>query len=158
MNSSNLPPILPTCRECGAHLQPGSPRCWLCLAKLDGAEAPIRAELARPPEFSRVSEVIFGTISALVGLFLLVVIVGLWLQDSRAAMAFLTILTIPAAATAVRLTLRKRKVGRIGWGERLVTFLLSTALVVGLLVALMVAAFLAFFVWCLINPPKLNFH
>ena len=156
MNAPELPPVLPTCRECGAHLQPGQARCWLCLAKLDGDEAPIRAELARPPEFSRVSETVFRAISALVGLFLLVVTVGLWLQDSRAAMAFLTMLSVPAAATAIRLNLRKNRVGKISWAERLVTFLLSTALVVGLLAALVVAAFLALFAWCMLNPPR--FH
>ncbi len=158
MSGAEIPPVLPRCPYCGAHLQPQMTRCWLCYAAVAGAEtidgeAPVAVELARPPAFSVMSEWIFKGLSAVVGLLLFMIIAGAFLEEPAAGITLTVLVSIPLGATALRLYLQKQRYGAVSWAERLATFLVSTALLFALLGVLCVAAFIALFVWCLTQSP-----
>ncbi|MFO0869741.1 MAG: hypothetical protein U0935_12485 [Pirellulales bacterium] len=158
MTSGDIPPVLPRCPHCGAHLQPQMVRCWLCFAAIPSTPpAQVPVELARPPEFSQLGERIFQGLSILVAGLVLLILLGTFLQEPAAGVTLTMLLFVPLSATVLRLYLQKQRYGRVSWAERLATFLVSTALLVMVLGVLVVAAFIAFFVWCLMSGP-VNFH
>lgn len=158
MTSPDIPPILPRCSSCGAHLRTGFARCWLCHAELtttvsEGSPLVV-AELARPPEFSEAAEWIFKGVAALLALLAGLVILGASLESPAAGVTLAVVLLFPLSATLLRVQLQKQKHGRVSWGEKLATFILSTAVMLALLVLLAIAAFAAFFIWCLIEISR----
>ncbi len=112
------------------------------------------AELARPPEFSETAEWIFRGVTALLALLAGLVILGASLESPAAGVTLAIMLLLPLSATLLRVQLQRQRYGRVSWGEKLATFILSTAVMLALLVLLAVAAFVAFFIWCLIEISR----
>lgn len=158
MTQDAPPPVLPRCPHCGAHVQPQAAQCWLCYSPLAGQSEPIVAALAEPPPYSQVIErffqVVFLGIAGLVGL----IVIGAFRESVAAGLSLLMILFVPCTLAAVRLQMQKHRKGSVSWGERLATYLVSVSLMFIALILLLVAAFIAFFIWCLVAQPKMNFH
>lgn len=175
-----LPPVLPRCTQCGAHLQPTMPRCWLCYADVAGSGASgtgtsgtgtpstgasgtgatewAQVEVASPPKFSKASEVLFQIVSAALALVLLLTAVGVFMEDAAMGAVFLFFVLLPLGVTFIRVHNQRQRFGAVSWAEKLGTFIVSTALIVGLAGVVMVAGTIAIIVICIASMGQGGFH
>lgn len=174
------PPVLKRCLQCGAHLQPTAARCWLCYADVaDGAASGdaahaaasvgvdggvaggppfVRAEVVAPHKFSQLSEIFFQIVSAALALVLLLTAAGLFMEEPAAGVVFLFFVLLPLGMTFVRVHSQRQRHGAVSWAEKVGTFVVSTALLVGLAGVVIVAGMIALFVYCLFAMNSGGFH
>jgi hypothetical protein len=155
MNSSAVKMV--ACPDCGAVCSQFADKCWLCgRAFGDQARSEIvAAEIAsHPPRFA-LSEWFFAGLTVLLVAVLLLIGLGGMLQEPMLGLTFFILIGPPLLATTLRIRSRQLREGRLGWGQRLSTLLISLSLMIGFVGLLAVASFVAFFVYCLVSvsPP-----
>ncbi len=133
------------CVQCGAVNRQGTKRCWLCGAVLDTPV--VYAELV--PDAPRVGGWQFTLSEAMILVTLIAVIAGTWAVKPANAV-LLVLITGPALLVTFIRTARKRSRGKdVTWVDKLATFLITAASVIGVLMVLWVAAIVAFFLYCI---------
>ncbi|MCA9267629.1 MAG: hypothetical protein KDA41_04130 [Planctomycetales bacterium] len=146
------------CVYCGAEAGAASSQCWMCgrpsppvrgKSSSDAAIVPA-AVVLQPPNFTPTSYS-FSIASALTVISLIAVGLGLARIEPGLAMVYAMVALPAFIITAVR-TRAERTVKRrqVGWGEQLLTFLLSSMAVFGAFIVMQIALALALFVVCLI--------
>lgn len=169
---STQPPVLKRCTQCGAHLQPTAPRCWLCYAEVSGGAGAaahggvpgaggaeyVPAEVVATDKFAKASEIFFKIVSAALALVLLLTAVGIFMEEPAAGVVFLFFVLLPLGMTFIRLQSQQQKYGSVSWAERVATFVVSTALLVGLAGVVMMAGMIAMLVYCLYAFSSGGFH
>ena len=147
---SEVPPDKPgefRCRECWAINRQPTTMCWLCGASFD-EEIPYAEIVGEPPVVtSGESPIFFWMAMLLCGAFA-IVFLGALLEDVESAIGMI-ILAVPGLIAVLVRSARKHAQGQsMGWGDRIVTFLLTTAAIAGIISLLAVAAAVAFFIYC----------
>ena len=135
------------CVECGAENWAYAADCWLCKRDLSDVEAVVNAEIVAPP-VSTSANTFFAVVTGILGIVLVLIGIGLYLEEPGAAIGYMILVIPPLIATIVR-TMAKQGERPVGWGERLATFLISSVVFFGILVMLCIAAVVAFFAICL---------
>jgi hypothetical protein len=135
------------CPQCGAAQSVADRPCWLCGGKTVPEDA-VTAEIVEPrPSF--VSEAVFAALSGLMGGVLVIMGIGLWLQEPALGIGF-AVLALPAlVATLVRGAVRRSRGQPVTWAQRLATFAVALSITLGVLSLLVVAAVVALFIACL---------
>ena len=78
------------------------------------------------------------------------VLIGALLEEPESAIG-LIILAIPGLVAVLVRTVTKRAHGKsMGWGDRMLTFFLTSAAIFGIISLLAIAAFVALFIYCVI--------
>lgn len=143
------------CAACGAENFAYAKSCWMChtpLTARSATSAPeiVMAELV-PDTPSRMgpAEWLYAAIFAIILVMLGLMGIGIAIDEPAMLIGYFILIGPAIIATLVRVT-RKQSTGqRVGWGERLLTFLLSGVLTLALVAVLAIAAFLVFFVYCI---------
>ena len=142
------------CPHCGAQNQTAGRRCWMCRQEFN--DAIITAKVIAPPPALRPPKFVPQTFSfSLASVFAIItlVAVGLGLAQIEPGLGILfAIVCSPAlVVTFVRTRLEQRTKGRqVGWGERVLTFIISSAAVFGVLVTMQIAMVIALLAICLL--------
>lgn len=147
---SEPPPLeLVTCPHCGAECDARASRCWLCYGHVADRNEVVDAELVEPPrDFP--GDAFFAVMSAVLAVLLLAVAVGAAFSQPG-LLVLMAIVVVPALmAVFVRSQRKQRLQGRVGWGERLATFLVSASLMIGILGLVAVGLLVTLFVFCII--------
>ena len=133
------------CFECQASNRPGTRKCWLCGATLNG-DVPY-AEIVDEPvqlgggQFSLAELMILITVVAIAA--------GIWAQDPGTGFS-VTVIGLPAlVATFVRTLRRRRRGENVTWADKVATFLLTAAMTFTILTMIAVAAVIALFIFCI---------
>lgn len=142
---------LKVCHECGAENLHLALRCWMCHADLKRVPQVVIAEIVPDPPKYAPSEIFWMVLTALVGVLLVLVGIGLASEGPEPLIPYAIVIVPAFIATVVRVARKQSRGVRIGWGERLLTFLISGMAVIGFIGLLIVAALTAMFVYCLIS-------
>jgi len=158
MNASPLnADVARVCPQCGAQYYPDAGKCWLCHADLSDLPVVV-AQLIAPPMSPawKLSEVFFAVLSALTALLVVLIGIGIFVQEAALGIIYV-ILVLPPLTVTVARTYRKTRSGAgISWAERFATFLVSSVVMMGILGLLAVAAVACLIIMCFVNPP--SFH
>lgn len=155
--SSPAPELIGFCPHCGAEHADGATECWLCHAPL-GDQPIVMAQLIAPPQppASQLSEIFFASLSALVGLLVFLLGVGIFLEERALGVIYVILILPPLTVTWLRSVRKTRSGAGISWAERFITFLISSIVMFGILVMLGIAAIICLILICIANPP--SFH
>ena len=138
------------CPHCGAGNQNAGGLCWMCRQKIHGEEEIITAEVIAPPKF--VPQTFSFSLASIFAIMSLVA-VGFGLAQIEPGMGILfAFVSFPAVIiTFVRTRAEQRTKGRqVGWGERILTFVLSAAAVFAALAIAQFALVIALVAICLL--------
>ena len=143
------------CVECGAENWPYAPNCWLCKRDLGNVDTIVTAELVRPP-VSTTANTFFALVCGLLAVVLVLIGIGLFLEEPGSAVGYMIFVVPPLIATIVRTVIKQQRTGYVGWGERLATFVVSGVAFFGILLMLVFAAIVALFIICLMALAGVN--
>lgn len=123
------------CPQCGAGSFTPASQCWMCFAGLINPPDIVMAEVvegaaAAEPSWAP-SEWFFANSTAVLGVVLVVVGIGLASQGWGAAIAYALIIGPAFLATAIRTKVRQGHGHEVSLIERLATFLISGTIMVG---------------------------
>jgi hypothetical protein len=138
---------LRACPHCGADCDAAKPRCWLCGGELTGEEIVDAVVVKEPPPYAP-SDVFFAVASAVLAVVIVLVGIGAALTEPGLAIAMAVVVAPALLATVIRTQRVEARHGYVSWGERLATFIVSAAAVVGLLGALWIALLIALVALC----------
>lgn len=143
------------CPYCGAYNQTAGDLCWMCLRKYDDRERVVEAQVIAGPKFAPPKFVpnTFSFSLASIFAIMTLVAVGLGLTQIEPGFGILFgMVSVPAlVVTFVRTRKEQRSKGReVGWGERILTFAISSVAVFGALMVTQVALAIALIAVCLI--------
>lgn len=164
MNDSTNP-LLKICPECGADCVASAPRCWMCGGDLSRAETIYQAQAvtasmrgAGNAGAMPVSEWFFAISTCLLLGVVLLVGLGLAVDEPGTAILYAIVVSPALLATLIRTQLKRASHGRVSWAEKFATLMISGALTVSIVTVLCVAACVALFVYCLTVDGAMNFH
>ena len=145
---------LKVCPECGADSPARAARCWMCGGDIQQVEPIVQAELATAKPVGRrpanpVSETFFAISTCLVVGLVLLVGLGLAVDEPGMAMFYAIIVSPALLATLVRSIQKQATHGHVTWGERFATLIISGALTLSLLPVLCLSACPALLISCL---------
>jgi hypothetical protein len=134
--------VMKRCPECGAVYPEVAQRCWLCHASLVTDDEIVLAEsVSEPPKFVGSSSS-FSLASLFAVLTLVAVGLGVASLQPGLGIAYGVIVLPALLATVIRVQKQKAQQRAVSFGEKIVTFIVSIGVVVGLF-ALSVAALVA---------------
>ena len=136
------------CPHCGADCFAAAQRCWLCYTDFGKSPEIVTAEVVAEPPRQSISEWLFAILTLLAIGMVIVVGIGVAMQEWQTGVVYLVLVSIPLAACAVRIQVKKSRQGSMTWAERFSTLMVTTLVAMGILGGLAVAAAVAFFVWC----------
>ena len=145
------------CPACGAEYAAGASHCWLCHANLNDVPIVV-AELIAAPQSPvwKLSEVFFAVLSALTALLIVLIGIGVFVEEAVLGVIYVILVLPPLTVTLAR-TYRKTHSGAgISWAERFATFVVSSVVMAGVLGILAIAALACLIIMCFVNPP--SFH
>ncbi len=146
---------LKSCPDCAAENLGDAVQCWLCRHDLRGVPAIVIAEeVRRPPSFVA-GDQFFAALALLLALTVIVVLVGVFLQEPALAVMLGVILVPALVGTMIRVKQQQARHGHVSWSEKLLTFIMSVSIVIGGLAMLAVAAFIAFFLYCIAEMSRM---
>lgn len=153
-------PALRTCPHCGADCEVGKPRCWLCHGELAGGDEIVDAELVQEVPPHAPSDMFFVIAAAILAVVVLLIGVGAALTQPGLAIAMAIVVAPALVATLVRTRKQQKRQGYVSWGERLATFAISVAVMMGVLSALGAAVMVALVIFCFyaLATGQFNFH
>ncbi len=151
---TKVPPTVPIvhCAECGAENMLPAARCWLCYKPLPMGAGMVVAEVVPERTTTRkspISQWVFGIMTGAVVLLVVLIGMGIAIDQPPQAIVYLVIVLPGLVATGV--SMRKSLVasGQVSWQRSFSTLILSFSITMAVLVVLVVAAFVAFFLYCL---------
>lgn len=147
------------CPHCGAHNQTTGNVCWMCRRKLSISEGLATARESKsskttsskiaPPKFAP-QTFSFSLASVFAVMTLVAVGLGLTQIEPGLGIGFI-ICTFPAlVVTFIRTRAEHAQGGKLGWGETITTFILSTTAMFATIGITLIALLIALFVICLI--------
>jgi hypothetical protein len=143
---SAAPAARPHCPDCHAEVAADAVRCWLCHRKLVNDAEIVMAQIVPERTPLAPSQTLFAVLTALVGALVVVIGVGV-ARDAYLLIPYTLIVGFALAITSLH-EVRARSAGRqVGWGERLLTFIISAHAVMAVLGVLLVAAVIAFVIF-----------
>jgi hypothetical protein len=146
---------LKTCPACAAENFGDAAQCWLCRHDLRDVPAIVIAEEVRQPPSFVAGDQYFAALAVLLALTVIVVLVGVFLQEPALAVMLGVILVPALVGTLIRVKQQQARHGHVSWAEKLLTFILSVSMVIGGLALLVVAAFVAFFLYCIAEMSRM---
>ncbi|MEQ8789898.1 MAG: hypothetical protein RIC55_26625 [Pirellulaceae bacterium] len=150
---------LKTCPSCGADCDARDARCWLCHADVTpgGGEIVDAVVVQQSPHYAP-TETLFAVMAGILAVLIVLVGIGSALSEPGMTVLLLIVVVPALVATLVRIQARKGRVGHVGWGEKLATFVISASITVGLLGMLGVAAIVALVAFCFYTLATQNVH
>lgn len=145
---------LNTCPHCGANRYASASRCWMCYSDLGKEPEFFMAEVVAEPPRQSLSEAFFATLTIMAIGFVVVVGIGVAMQEPMQAAVYAAVAAVPLTACAVRLQNKKCREGSLRWSERFVTLMLSAVVSYGIFILLILAVNLVAFALCM-SPGKL---
>jgi len=140
------PVVSPRCPECQAENPTQATRCWLCHRSFAPGEEIVLAEIVPTPTVQRPAQKLLGLLTALVAVLVMVVGFGLARGEAFLLIPYTLVVGLGLAVTSLH-EVRARVRGRtVGWGERLLTFIISVNAALAVLAVILVAAIVAFVV------------
>jgi len=145
------------CPHCGAQYSAEAAKCWLCHADLSDVPIVV-AELIAPPMSPawQLSEVFFAVLSALTALLVVLIGIGVFIEEATMGLIYVILVLPPLTVTLARTYRKTRSGAGISWAERFATFVVSSVVMAGILGILAIAALACLIIMCFMNPP--NFH
>ena len=122
----------------------------MCYSDLGRQPEIVLAEVVAEPPRQSLSEWFFAILTILAIGFVIVVGIGVALQEPIQGLVFAVIVAVPLAAVAVQLQNKKAKQGGISWAERFATLMLTAAVTMGILGGLAVAGVVALIAVCFV--------
>lgn len=150
-------PTQRSCSQCGASNAWDSRDCWVC-------HAPLPAELGSDVGLGKAPPSTVGVrptallVPALLVIAVVATMLGLWKEAPGLAVLLAVVFVPGVLLTLASSDLRKRQGRPMTTGAKIVRFLFSVAMTIGVLVVLAVVAFVAFVVWLFIACADGNFH
>lgn len=147
------------CSQCGASNSWESSKCWVCRAPLtwdaDASVAVAKAPSIAPAPKDRPIDLLAP---ALLVVGVVATIVGLAKESPGLAILLALVFAPGLLFTLASAGVRKHQGKPMSFGDKLVRFLFSVAMTVGILVVLGVVAIVAFIVWLFVVCANGNFH
>ena len=115
------------CPHCGADCFASAQRCWLCYTDFGQSSEIVMAELVAEPPRQSISEAFFAVLTVLALGTVIVVGIGVAMQESRTGMVYFVLGLIPLTICAVRLQDKEARQGNMTWAQRFRTLMATTA-------------------------------
>lgn len=145
--SATLPAAILCCPDCRAENPGQAMSCWLCHRQLRSSPEVILAELV--PERTAVAPAqrLLAGLTALIGVVVILLGIGIAREEPFLLIPYTIVVGLGLAITSLH-EVRVRASGRpVGWGERLLTFIISVNAVLAVLAVIAVAAVVAFVIF-----------
>ena len=115
------------CPHCGADCFASAQRCWLCYTDFGQSSEIVMAELVAEPPRQSISEAFFAVLTVLALGTVIVVGIGVAMQESWTGMVYFVLGLIPLTICAVRLQDKEARQGNMTWAQRFRTLMATTA-------------------------------
>lgn len=146
-----------SCLQCGASNASDSRECWVCHAPLAWeADTSIRA-VKVPPALPRDRGTSYLTTTLLV-VGVVATMIGLWKEAPGLAILLAVVFAPGLLLTMASSGLRKQQGRPMTGGDKVVRFLYSVAMTIGVLFVLGLVAVVSFVVWLFVVCAGGNFH
>ena len=140
-------PALHPCPHCGADCEVGKRVAGCAMANWPATRLSTPSWSKKAPPHAP-SDAFFAVVSGFLAVVVLLVGVGTAFTQPGLAIALAIVVAPALVATLVRTQKQQQRHGYVSWGERLATFVVSAAMVVGVLSALGAAAMIALVAFC----------
>lgn len=149
---------LKICPECGAENIALARRCWMCHGDVARVPALVTAEIVEDHSLARQKrawhEWFFLWLMVLLAVVIATVGAGLASEEPWLLIPYAIIVVPGFVATAIQVSVKSAKGETVSWGGTLATFVISTAVAIGVALLLLGALFVAIVITCFETFPS----
>ena len=143
------------CPHCGADCFASAQRCWLCYTDFGQSSEIVMAEVVAEPPRQSISEAFFAVLTVLALGTVIVVGIGVAMQESWTGMVYFVLVLIPLTICAVRLQDKEARQGNMTWAQRFRTLMTTaiTSFVAFAILGTLASSFVISFLRICMNRP-----